>query len=159
MSFRPEITVAALVQQQDRFLMVEERASGGVVFNQPAGHLEDGESLAEAVIRETLEETAWTVEPLAVTGVYLWQNPANGKTFLRVAFAVRCLQHDSKRELDEGILRTMWMSRDDLLADHARLRSPMVLSCIDDYLAGRRYPLDVLRALHRLPEQRGVSAL
>ena len=159
MSFRPEITVAALVQQQDRFLMVEERASGRVVLNQPAGHLEDGESLAEAVIRETLEETAWAVEPVAVTGVYLWQSPLNSKTFLRVAFAVRCLQHDPRRELDEGILRAMWMSRDDLLAEHARLRSPMVLSCIDDYLAGRRYPLDVLRALHRLPEERGVSAL
>ncbi len=159
MSFRPEITVAALVQRDDRFLMVEERASGRMVLNQPAGHLEEGESLAEAVIRETLEETAWAVEPEAVTGVYLWRNPENGKSFLRVGFAVRCLHHDPERPLDDGIRRALWISRNDLLAASSRLRSPLVMSCIDDYLAGRRYPLDVLRALYHLPEERDVSGL
>lgn len=151
MSFRPEITVAALARRGDQFLIVEERASGRIVFNQPAGHLEDGESLAEAVIRETLEETAWVVEPEAVTGVYLWRNPANGKAFLRVAFAVRCLQRDPDRALDDGILQALWMSPAQLRSARAKLRSPLVMSCIDDYLAGRRYPLDMLRALHQLP--------
>ncbi|MGB5209192.1 MAG: NUDIX hydrolase [Gammaproteobacteria bacterium] len=151
MSFRPEITVAALTQRGDRFLMVEERASGRIVFNQPAGHLEDGESLAEAVIRETLEETAWRVEPEAVTGVYLWRNPSNGKAFLRVGFAVRCLEHDPDQMLDDGILRAMWISPGELRATPGKLRSPLVMSCIHDYLAGRRYPLDMLRALHLNP--------
>jgi 8-oxo-dGTP pyrophosphatase MutT (NUDIX family) len=159
MNFCPEITVAALVQRQDRFLMVEERSSGRMVINQPAGHLEDGESLAEAVIRETLEETAWTVEPEAVTGVYLWRNPETGASFLRVGFAVRCVRHHPERPLDDGIQRALWMSRGDLKAARDRLRSPLVMSCIDDYLAGRRYPLDILRAIRHLPERRGVSGL
>jgi 8-oxo-dGTP pyrophosphatase MutT (NUDIX family) len=143
-SFRPDITVAAVVEREDRFLMVEEHASGRIVLNQPAGHLESGESLAEAVVRETLEETAWQVVPEAVIGVYLWQNPDNARAFLRVAFAAHCTDHEPWRGLDDGICRALWMSRDDLLGETARLRSPMVLRCLDDYLAGHRYPLGLL---------------
>lgn len=128
--------------------MVEERASGHIVLNQPAGHLESGESLAQAVVRETLEETAWQVIPEAVIGVYLWQNPGNARAFLRVAFAARCTEHEPWRGLDDGICRALWMSRDDLLGETARLRSPMVLRCLDDYLAGHRYPLDLLNHVH-----------
>jgi 8-oxo-dGTP pyrophosphatase MutT (NUDIX family) len=149
-SFRPDITVAAIIERDDRFLMVEEVASGRRVFNQPAGHLEAGESLAQAVIRETLEETAWQVSPQAVVGVYLWKNPDNARAFLRIAFAARCNDHEPWRGLDDGICQVLWMTRDELLDHERRLRSPMVLRCLDDYLDGRRYPLGLLN--HVNPE-------
>ncbi|MCC5867668.1 MAG: NUDIX hydrolase [Gammaproteobacteria bacterium] len=139
-----DVTVAAIVEQSGKFLMVEELIGGLSVLNQPAGHVEHGESLVEAVIRETLEETAWALEPEAVTGIYLWQTPDQARSYLRVAFAGQCRGHDAERSLDTGILNALWMTRAQIAAQPNRLRSPMVLRCIDDYLSGVRYPLDCL---------------
>ncbi|UCC13909.1 MAG: NUDIX hydrolase [Gammaproteobacteria bacterium] len=145
MTFRTDITVASIVEQDGRFLMVEEIASGVKVFNQPAGHLEHGETLQQAAVRETLEETAWKIEATSVVGVYLWQNPVNGRSFLRITFAAQSVAHESWRSLDEGICSALWMSREEILGHRPRLRSPMVLRCVDDYLHGQRYPLEMLR--------------
>lgn len=144
---RPELTVAAIAEQDGRFLVVEEQVHGRLVINQPAGHVESGESILDAVRREALEETAWHFEPEAIVGIYYWQRDPDTSPFLRVAFTGRCRQHDRHRRLDTGILRTLWLSRDDLLARAAQLRSPMVLRGIDDYLAGRRWPLELLQDL------------
>jgi ADP-ribose pyrophosphatase YjhB (NUDIX family) len=147
MPWVPHITVAAVVQKDDRFLLVEELADGRKVFNQPAGHLEPGESLVEAVIRETLEETAWRFEPHALSGIYQWTHPEKQKTFIRFAFAGEVTKHLPDRELDTGIIRAVWLGKDQLLARSGQLRSPMVLRCIDDYLSGQRFPLDIVSEL------------
>ena len=139
--------MAAIVHRDGRFLIVEERAARRVVLNQPAGHLERGESLLEAVVRETLEETAYTLEPDAVTGVYLWRNHVIDRSFLRVAFSGTVTGPDAGRRLDRCVLRTAWLTRDELAARAGVLRSPLVLRCIDDYLAGARHPLSLLAAL------------
>jgi 8-oxo-dGTP pyrophosphatase MutT (NUDIX family) len=144
MTWKPDVTVAAVIEQDGRFLMVEERASGRLVFNQPAGHLEAGETLLEAVVRETLEETAWRFEPRFLLGLYVWTPPGGRRSFLRVAFGGIVEQHDPDRPLDRGIVRADWYSREQLLARSARLRSPLVMRCIDDYLAGCRHSLDAL---------------
>ena len=144
MSWKPDVTVAAVVEDAGRFLIVEERIGNRLVFNQPAGHLEANESLIEAAIRETLEETAWTFEPQSLVGVYLWKHPEQPKTFLRVAFSGRVTHHDPARPLDRGIHRALWFSREQIAAHLQQLRSPMVLRCIDDYLKGRRFPLEIV---------------
>lgn len=149
MVWKPDVTVAAVVERDGRFLFVEERASGRVVINQPAGHLESGETFPAAVSRETLEETGWTFVPDAVVGVYVWQPEHVARSFLRIAFSGTLEAHDPQRPLDQGILRTRWMDRDQLLGVQTRLRSPLVLRCVDDYLAGTRYPLSLLS--HLLP--------
>lgn len=145
--WKPHVTVAAVVERESRFLMVEETAEGRRVLNQPAGHLEPGESLLEAMIRETREETGWEVEGLALVGIYRWLHPEQGNTFLRVTFAARALSHDPGRALDRGIHCTRWLTHGELAAATQRLRSPLVLHCTTDYLAGRRYPLELLRDL------------
>jgi len=147
MVWKPHVTVAAVVERDGAFLMVEEFCNGRVVINQPAGHLDEGESLLSAVQRETLEETAWRVRPTALTGIYQWQSPRNQKTYLRFCFAAEYLGHDPQRSLDEGILQAMWLTRDELVARVDSLRSPMVMQCIEDYLAGLRYPLNLLSAI------------
>lgn len=147
MIWKPHVTVAAVVEQGGRFLIVEEEADGAIVYNQPAGHLDEGESLTAAVVRETLEETGWRFTPTELVGIYRWKNPTSGITYLRACFTGRCEHHDPERPLDTGILRALWMTRDDLRQVAAQLRSPMVLRCIDDYLAGRRHPLDLLTDL------------
>lgn len=144
MVWKPHATVAAIIERDNEFLMVEELIHGERLFNQPAGHLDPDESIVDAVIRETQEESAWQFVPEAVTGIYLWKHPENGETFLRVAICGSCKNHDPKQPLDEGILQAVWKSRDQLQAESHRLRSPMVINCIDDYLAGKRYPLDML---------------
>jgi 8-oxo-dGTP pyrophosphatase MutT (NUDIX family) len=147
MRWNPEVTVAAVVEREGRFLMVEERISGRLVFNQPAGHLEDGETLVDAVIRETREETAWRLLPEAMVGVYLWRSPDNGRTFLRFAFCGTVDDHRPEQPLDAGIQRAVWLRHDQLLAQASRLRSPLVLRCLDDYLLGTRQPLDSVASL------------
>lgn len=141
------MTVAALIESEGRFLMVQERISGKSVFNQPAGHLEDNETLIEAVIRETREETAWTFEPESVTGIYRWRNSEKDKTFIRVSFAGKGVFHDPACELDSDIERALWMTPAELRQQSDKLRSPMVLRTIEDYLAGASYPLSLLTSL------------
>ena len=147
MGWNPEVTVAAIVEVDGRFLMVEERIRDKLVLNQPAGHLEDRESLIEAVIRETREESAWRFHPEALVGVYLWRNPVDQRSFLRFTFCGAVDDHKPKLPLDIGIVRTVWMSHEQLLAQSARLRSPLVLRCLDDYLGGLRQPLETVAAL------------
>lgn len=146
MTLRLDLTVAAIAERDRRFLVVQERAARRLVLNQPAGHLEDGESLVEAVVRETREETGRGFEPESVTGIYLWRGPAE-RTVLRVAFAGRVGERDESLALDRAILRTDWLGRDELAARAGELRSPLVLRCIDDYLRGIRYPLALLNHL------------
>lgn len=147
MSLRPDLTVAAIVERDGQFLLVEERAGNAMVFNQPAGHVERGEELIAAVIRETLEETAWSFRPESLTGIYLWEQPEKQKSFVRFTFCGQVTTHDPERRLDRGIARAVWMDRAQIAAREPRLRSPMVLKCVDDYLEGRRYPLNVVQSL------------
>ena len=145
--WKPSVTVAAIIERNGKFLLVEEETSDGIRFNQPAGHLDPGESLAEAVAREALEETAHEFAPDALVGVYmsryLSSRTREEVTYLRFAFAGALgAVHD--RPLDEGILRAVWMSHDELVASHEKHRSPLVLQCVNDYLAGRRYPLSMI---------------
>jgi 8-oxo-dGTP pyrophosphatase MutT (NUDIX family) len=149
MGWKPDVTVAAVVERDGQFLFVEERANGRIVLNQPAGHLERGESLVDAVARETLEETGWTFVPQQIVGIYLWQAEHGSKTFLRVAFCGQLRGHDPSRPLDHGILRTRWLDREQLASLQEKHRSPLVARCVDDYLAGTRYPLELLT--HVLP--------
>ncbi|ROR32620.1 NUDIX hydrolase [Inmirania thermothiophila] len=145
MRWCPHVTVAAVIEREGRFLLVEEEAEGRRVLNQPAGHLDEGEPLAAAAAREALEETGWPFRPEAVVGIYRWRHPGNGRTFLRVAFAGSLDTDAPRRPLDAGILRTVWMRRDEIAAAADRLRSPLVLACIDDHLRGARHPLTLLR--------------
>jgi ADP-ribose pyrophosphatase YjhB (NUDIX family) len=147
--WKPSVTVAAIVERDGRFLLVEEETADGVRFNQPAGHLAPNETLQEAVTRETLEETAHDFMPTALIGTYMsrYISARDGSevTYLRFAFCGELgAQHD--RPLDHGILRTVWMSYDELAACSAKHRSPLVLKCVDDYLCGQRAPLSLLYA-------------
>jgi len=144
MIWKPHATVAAVIERDGRFLLVEEESNGQIVYNQPAGHLEPDESIIDAVIRETREETAWQFHPQDITGIYQWRQTDKDRTFLRVAFCGHCDDHQENQPLDDGIIRAVWMTRDELLEEKDKLRSPMVIRCIDDYLAGHRYPLDLL---------------
>ena len=139
---RPELTVAAVVERRGRYLVIEEMVQGRPVFNQPAGHVEPGESLVEAVVRETLEEAAWHLSPDFITGIYLFRDDATSRTYLRVVFTGSVYDHQPERDLDDGILRSLWLSREDLATRAERLRSPLVLRSIDDYLLGHRLPAD-----------------
>jgi ADP-ribose pyrophosphatase YjhB (NUDIX family) len=147
--WKPNVTVAALMERDGHFLLVEEETADGIRFNQPAGHLDEGESLVAACAREALEETAHAFEPTELVGIYQWPRP-NKKderdvTYLRFAFAGKVGARDTARKLDDGILRAVWMTVDEIEARAGRHRSPLVLQCVRDYLSGRRYPLDVIR--------------
>ncbi|HEY3786763.1 MAG TPA: NUDIX hydrolase [Steroidobacteraceae bacterium] len=157
-STKPEVTVAAVTENDGHFLVVEERINRRLVLNQPAGHVEPGESLLTAVVRETREETAWGFHPDALIGVYLWRNPASGRSTMRFAFAGTVLEHNAAQPLDRGIVRTHWLTRTDLQQREAHLRSPLVLRCIEDYLLGKRQPLDAVAALDLLAA-RNVAAV
>ena len=145
MTWHPHITVATIVEADGRFLMVEESKGGRLVLNQPAGHLEPNETLRQAALRETLEETGWTVELSGVVGIYLYTAPSNGVTYQRVCFAATPLTHDPQRTLDEGITGALWMTRDELVAQPERWRSELILRCIDADLAGQPFDLAVVR--------------
>lgn len=151
MTIRADLTVAAIVERDGRFLLVEERAGNRMVFNQPAGHVECGETFLDAVVRETLEETAWTFHPQALVGVYHWEQPERQRSFLRIAYCGEVSTHDASRELDRGIERAVWLNHDQLLARGNRLRSPLVMRCIEDYRAGRRFPLEVAQLVCKPP--------
>lgn len=143
MPLKLDLTVAAVAEADGRFLFVQERAARRVVLNQPAGHVEPGESLLDAVIRETREETGRRFTPLSVTGIYQWQGPS-GRMILRVAFAGLVDERQPETPLDRAIIRTLWLDRGQLAARLAEHRSPLVALCVDDYLRGARYPLEML---------------
>jgi 8-oxo-dGTP pyrophosphatase MutT (NUDIX family) len=142
------IVVACIVERDSRFLTVEERINGASLLNQPAGHWERGETLIEGAIREALEETGWDVRPTHLLGLYHHEPADLGYGFLRIAFVADALRERVGHVLDDGIERALWLTRDELLACRERHRSPMVLRCIDDYLAGRRLPLDAIAHLN-----------
>jgi 8-oxo-dGTP pyrophosphatase MutT (NUDIX family) len=142
---RPAVTVAAVIERDGTFLLVREHTRTGLKLNQPAGHLEPGESPADGAARETLEEAAWRVLPSALVGIYRWEAPDNGATFVRFAYAAVPLQAVPGRVLDEGIVNALWLPYDEILARRDEHRSPLVLRCIDDYRAGRRWPLDLVQ--------------
>jgi len=143
--WKPNVTVAAVIERDGKFLVVEEETDDGVRFNQPAGHLDEGESLVAACAREALEETAWHFVPTALIGVYQWPRPAGNITYLRFAFSGVLGEHEAGRALDSGILQALWLTPAELDAQRDRHRSPLVMQCIADYLAGRRFPLDLIR--------------
>lgn len=177
--WKPNVTVAALIERDGRFLLVEEETDAGLCFNQPAGHLDEGESLVEACAREALEETAWHFAPTALVGVYQWPRPRpdagppqGGATnnverseqpsppslgrgpggrpspyiaYLRFAFAGELGEFEADKPLDTGILRALWLTPAEIEASSSRHRSPLILQCVQDWLAGRRFPLDLIR--------------
>ena len=148
--FSPSVTVAAIVEEGGRFLLVEEHTPEGLKLNNPAGHVDEGESPQQAVVREALEETARVFTPTALVGVYLsrFQRPATGEdvTYVRFAYAGTVGDELTGRRYDEGIVRTLWLTPDELRASRDRHRSPLVMQCIEDHLAGRRHPLDLVNA-------------
>ena len=150
--WQPDVTVATVVVDDGRLLMVEESVSGRLVLNQPAGHLEPDETLSAAALRETLEETGWEVRLTAFVGAYQWTAPpregeSNGRHYLRFAFAAEPLRHFPDRPLDEGIARALWLTPAELKAEAQRHRSPLVWRAASDFLAGRRQPLEILQHL------------
>ena len=147
MQWKPNTTVAAIVEQNGKFLLVEEQTERGNRYNQPAGHLEDGESIIQAVIRETMEESAYEFTPQALLGIYHWKHQHNDTTYLRFAFIGSVGRHYPLQQLDDGIVQAVWMSIDEMRDKASLMRSPQVLSCVEDYLAGKRYPLAVLTHL------------
>jgi 8-oxo-dGTP pyrophosphatase MutT (NUDIX family) len=138
------VTVAAVIQQEGRYLLVEEQTDDGIRINQPAGHLEPDESILQGAVRETLEETAYEFSPTALVGIYRWPHPASGVTYIRFAFCGELGSHQVDRVLDRGILRTLWLTPEQLRSRAASHRSPLVLRCVEDHLAGRCYSLDML---------------
>jgi phosphatase NudJ len=145
--WKPSVTVAAVIERGGRYLLVEEETRDGLRLNNPAGHLEAGESLLEAVVREVLEETACAFTPGHLVGVYLARRPrGDGQiTYLRFAFTGSVGEPEPGRDLDQGIVRTLWLTPAEIEASRERHRSPLLLRCVQDHMAGRRYPLDLLR--------------
>lgn len=144
-----DVTVAAVIPNEDRYLLVEERVGGELVFNQPAGHLEANESLVNAVVRETREETGFLFAPEFIVGIYLWHSEEAARSFLRVTFAGSASAPQRDVALDDGIVGVHWLTRNQLLSPERTLRSPMVMRCLDDYRTGLRYPLDCLTHLEQ----------
>jgi 8-oxo-dGTP pyrophosphatase MutT (NUDIX family) len=142
--WKPSVTVAAVMERAGRFCLVEEEADGRLVFNQPAGHWEAGETLAAACAREALEETAHYFRPTGLLGVYRWYYAPRDATFLRFAFVGEVLGEEPGRALDREIRRVVWLAPEEIRALRDRHRSPLVMACVEDFLAGRRYPLELL---------------
>lgn len=151
--WRPRVTVATIVPKDDRYLLVEEDIRGRLLLNQPAGHLEPGESLAAAAVRETREETGWDVELECLVSIHQWVNSELDRHFLRFTFAARPLHHHAELPLDTGINAAVWMSRAEIAAASARLRSPLILASVDAWLGGVRLPLSSLQYLMPGPER------
>jgi 8-oxo-dGTP pyrophosphatase MutT (NUDIX family) len=141
-TWSPHVVVAAIVERDGKFLLVEEHTTEGLRLNQPAGHWERGETLLEAVRREALEETAYHVEPLTLLGCYTTHYPRRDITYLRFAYVSEITGFDAGRTLDDGIVRAVWLTPEELAASPVPHRSPLVMRCVHDYLAGRRFPLD-----------------
>jgi len=146
MVWKPHVTVAAVVEKDKKFLLVEEETSNGLAFNQPAGHLEQGEDLITAIKREVNEETAWQFTPEFVVAIQLWRKTPDSTSFLRVCFSGQVHSHDMNQALDVGIIATHWLTRKDIFAKKSRLRSPLVLKSTDSYLNGQKYPLSLVKS-------------
>ncbi len=144
MDWKMHVTAAVVVEENGRFLLVEERCGGRLVINQPAGHLDEGESPVDAAIRETREETAWQVEPEALLAIQQWQRPDRRDSYLRFLFLARPLRHDPGLALDPVIEQVLWLDEDELRRAGERLRSPLVLDAIAIHRRGQRYPLDLV---------------
>lgn len=146
--WKPNVTVAAVIERDGRFMLVEEHTSDGLLLNSPAGHLDPGETPAEGCAREALEETAHHFTPTSLVGIYMARSPrrTNGRdvTYMRFAFAGTLGAFEPDRPLDEGIVRTLWMTADEIRASTARHRSPLLLQCLEDYLRGQRFPLELI---------------
>jgi phosphatase NudJ len=140
--WKPSVTVAAVIERDGRFLLVEEHTPYGLQLNNPAGHLEPNESPAQGCVREVLEEAAYAFTPTALVGVYLSSSPDT--TYLRFAYCGTLGAHDPQRPLDTGIVRTLWMTPDEVRQSAPRHRSPVVVQCMEDYLRGQRHPLDLV---------------
>lgn len=145
--WQPHIVVAAVVEREGRYLIVEEFINGELRLNQPAGHWEAGETLFEGLVREALEETAWDVRPTGFLGIYAWHPQDLPYPFVRFAFLAEATEHHPERKLDDGILRAIWLTPEELLAKQALHRGPAVMQCIEDHRAGRVFPLDVIQHL------------
>jgi len=144
MTWTPHATVAAIVEDdKGRFLLVEEHSAGRIVFNQPAGHIEEDEPVLQALKREALEETGWEIQPQHFLGVYTYKAPANGVTYFRFCYAASPVRRVTE-QLDTGIIAAHWLDLEEIRKLGNRLRSPLVLECIEDYRNGRRFPLDVV---------------
>ena len=152
-----DLTVSALVEKDARYLIVEERASGVVVINQPGGHIETGESPEEAVVRETLEEAGCEIRVDEFLGVYLWIHPQTRQQFLRIVYTADLISENTQRRLDNGVYAVHWYSLADLENRRRELRSPIVLRCIEDHIAGRRLPAELIESM--LPIQQNVDAV
>ncbi len=146
MVWKPHVTVAAVIERDNRFLLVEEETPRGLQFNQPAGHFEENEDLITAVKREVNEETAWHFEPEHLISVQVWRRNPETSTFIRVCFSGSCHSYNPEQPLDTGIVATHWLSRAEIAAQQQRMRSPLVLISIDEYLSGQRYPLSLLKS-------------
>jgi 8-oxo-dGTP pyrophosphatase MutT (NUDIX family) len=145
MIWKPHVTVAAVIEQNQNFLLVEEETSQGLAFNQPAGHLEEGEDLISAVKREVLEETGWQFKPEYIVAIQLWRKHPNAPSFLRICFSGEGHSHNPDLELDEGIINIHWLNQKQIEARRTCLRSPLVLLTVNQYLNGERYPLSLLK--------------
>ncbi|MGR8933759.1 MAG: NUDIX hydrolase [Gammaproteobacteria bacterium] len=147
MVWKPHVTVAAVIERDRRFLLVEEHTPHGLALNQPAGHLEQGEDLISAVKREVIEETCWQFEPESIAALQLWRRNPNAPTFLRICFTGNCHSYNPTLPLDSGIVATHWLNREEIEKNYSRLRSPLVLQSIEAYVNGRRFPLTLLATL------------
>lgn len=156
-AFDPHLTVATVVLHEGRYLFVEESPHGSPVLNQPAGHLEGGESLAEGAVREALEETGYRVEPTYLLGFYVWTSPKNGATYFRVCFAADLVEKVEGHVIDKDIDAVRWYSLDELRARTDMLRSPLVLRCVEDHAAGKRLPLDAIFDADDLARRAGAG--
>jgi len=146
MVWKPHVTVAAVIEKDGRFLLVEETTDNGIAFNQPAGHLEPGEDLINAIKREVYEETAWQFQPEALLAIKLWRKSPDSSSFVRFCFVGNVHNHSPNQKLDDDIIATHWLTRDEILIKTPHLRSPLVLICIEEYLKGQRYPLSILQS-------------
>lgn len=147
MVWKPHVTVAAIIERDQRFLLVEEHTPNGLAFNQPAGHLEQGEDFVSAVKREVVEETGWQFEPESVAAIQLWRRSPEAPTFLRICFTGYCHSYNPALPLDAGIVATHWLDRAEIEKNYRRLRSPLVLQSLDVYTSGQRFPLTLLKTL------------
>ncbi len=147
MTWKPHVTVAAVIEEHGKFLLVEELVDGKKVLNQPAGHLEPNESFHSAVIRETEEETATIFSPEYLVGLYRWILTEKNRTYIRLSFAGKILKTLENQPLDTDIIRTRWLTYEEIIQQKEQLRSPLVLKCIDDYRQEKRFPLELLKDL------------